>query len=76
MRKAAVARRVYIESALDFLMAGRAVDAASASTVRAAVGHAVAFETWRSLVRRQGVSDVVAVDLMVALVQTSEQLAP
>lgn len=76
MRKAAVARRVYIESALDFLMAGRAVDPASASTVRAAVGHAVAFETWRSLVRRQGVSDVVAVDLMVALVQTSEQLAP
>jgi AcrR family transcriptional regulator len=36
-------------------------------TVRAAVGHALAFETWRSLVRREGLSRRQAVDAMVAL---------
>ena len=37
-------------------------------TVRAAVGHALDFEAWRSLVRRQGLSQKQAVDTMVALV--------
>jgi AcrR family transcriptional regulator len=36
--------------------------------VRAAVGHALEFETWRSLVRRQGLSREQAVDAMVRLV--------
>lgn len=35
---------------------------------RAAIGHALEFETWRSLVRRQGLSRRAAVDLMVRLV--------
>lgn len=35
---------------------------------RAAIGHALEFETWRSLVRRQGLSRRRAVDLMVRLV--------
>jgi AcrR family transcriptional regulator len=76
MRKAAATRRRYLESVMDALLAGRADGAASASTVRAAIGHAVSFETWRSLVRRQGLSGALAVDLMVALVQRSERLAP
>ena len=37
-------------------------------TVRAAIGHALEFETWRSLVRRQGLSRKQAVDAMVRLV--------
>jgi AcrR family transcriptional regulator len=37
-------------------------------TVRAAVGHALAFETWRSLVRREGLSRAQAVRAMVAFV--------
>ena len=37
-------------------------------TVRAAVGHALEFETWRSLVRRQGLSRKQAVDAMLRLV--------
>lgn len=37
-------------------------------TVRAAVGHALAFETWRSLVRREGLGTARALDLMLALV--------
>ncbi len=36
--------------------------------VRAAVGHALAFETWRSLVRGECLSRTQAVDLMVRLV--------
>jgi predicted phosphoadenosine phosphosulfate sulfurtransferase len=35
--------------------------------VAAAVGHALEFETWRSLARRQGLSNAEAVDAMVAL---------
>jgi AcrR family transcriptional regulator len=37
-------------------------------TVRAAIGHAIDFETWRSLVGRQGLSRRQAVDAMLKLV--------
>ena len=37
-------------------------------SVRAAIGHALEFETWRSLVRRQGLSQAQAVDAMVRFV--------
>lgn len=40
-------------------------------SVRAAIGHAVAFETWRSLVRRQGLTRRQAVDAMLRLVECS-----
>lgn len=36
----------------------------------AAIGHALAFETWHSLVRGQGLQDSEAVELMVRLVRT------
>ena len=35
--------------------------------MRAAVGHAIEFETWRSLVRHEGLDDAEAAKLMVAL---------
>jgi AcrR family transcriptional regulator len=38
---------------------------------RAAIGHAVEFDTWRSLVRRQGLDDLAAVDLMVELARST-----
>jgi AcrR family transcriptional regulator len=38
--------------------------------VRAAIGHALEFETWRSLVRRQGLSPRQAVDAMTRLVSS------
>ncbi len=38
--------------------------------VRAAIGHALEFETWRSLVRRQGLSRTQAVDAMSRLVSS------
>ena len=40
-------------------------------TVRAAIGHALEFETWRSLVRRHGLSRKQAVDEMLRLVRTA-----
>jgi AcrR family transcriptional regulator len=38
--------------------------------VRAAIGHALEFETWRSLVRRQGLTRAQAVDAMAHLVSS------
>ena len=38
--------------------------------VRAAIGHALEFETWRSLTRRQGLTRRQAVDSMLRLVQS------
>lgn len=46
----------------------RGLPHARRATVRAAVGHATAFSTWRSLCLGQGLSDRAAVDLMVAMV--------
>jgi AcrR family transcriptional regulator len=39
-------------------------------STRAAIGHALEFETWRSLVRRQGLSRTQAVDTMMALISS------
>ncbi len=46
-----------------------AADLPGSSTVRAAVGHALAFETWRSLVRRERLTTAAALDAMLALVE-------
>ena len=48
-----------------------AADLGGSSTVRAVVGHALAFETWRSLVRREGLATDDALDAMLALVERS-----
>lgn len=50
----------------DALMEGRGLRGAKRKRVRAAIGHALRLETWRSL-RDQGLSDDEAVDLMAAL---------
>jgi len=41
----------------------------SSPVVRAAIGHALAFPTWRSLFREQGLSTEEAVELMCRLVE-------
>lgn len=60
--------RGYLSDARDTLMAGRRERDRGRSRVAAAVGHALAFGTWRSLVREQQVDDRDAVDLMCGLV--------
>ena len=53
----------------DVLMAGRGLRGRPARRTRAALGHALAFPTWRSLAREQGLDDADAVALMCLLVE-------
>jgi AcrR family transcriptional regulator len=59
--------REYVEAIRAALLRGRPRRRA----VRAAVGHAVAFTTWRSLARDQQLDDKRAVELMCRLVATA-----
>jgi AcrR family transcriptional regulator len=54
----------YLRAAQDVLMAGRGLRGRRASRTRAAVGHALAFATWRSLTSELGLSTDDAVALM------------
>jgi AcrR family transcriptional regulator len=60
--------RGYLEAASDTLVAGRSVRRAARRRTRAALGHAIAFSTWTSLVRTEGLSDADAIALVRALV--------
>jgi AcrR family transcriptional regulator len=60
--------RGYLGAIQDVLMAGRGLRGHAARRTRAAIGHALAFPTWRSLTREQGLSDEDAAALMRALV--------
>ena len=60
--------RAYIAAARELLMRGRAARGAARRRELAATGHAVAFTTWRSLVREQGLDDAQAVELIGRLV--------
>jgi AcrR family transcriptional regulator len=60
--------RGYLEGAQETLMVGRHLRGHARERVRVALGHAVAFATWRSLAREQGLDDAAAVDLMCRLV--------
>jgi AcrR family transcriptional regulator len=60
--------REFLEAARDVLVTGRRARGARRERVRAAVGHALAFETWRSLVRDQGLDERDAAELMCRLV--------
>jgi AcrR family transcriptional regulator len=71
-----VARRLgdfygYLGAIQDILMAGRGLRGRAAKRARAALGHALAFPTWRSLTREQGLTDREAVALMRALVDAA-----
>jgi AcrR family transcriptional regulator len=53
----------YLDAVADTLMAGRGLRGSARRRARAAIGHAVAFSTWRSLVREQGLPQAEAVEL-------------
>jgi AcrR family transcriptional regulator len=59
----------YVESAGDMLMRGRRLRGGAARRTRAAIGHAVSFTTWRSLVQEQQLEPDEAVALMCCLVE-------
>lgn len=60
--------RDYLTAAQATLMAGRRPRGRARQRVSAAVGHALAFSSWRSLAREQGLSDPQAAELMGRLV--------
>jgi AcrR family transcriptional regulator len=61
----------YLRAIQDILMEGRRLRGHAAPRTRAAIGHALAFPTWRSLTREQGLADGSAVALMCVLVEGS-----
>jgi len=61
----------YLDAAADALMTGRSRRGRPAQRTRAAIGHALAFTTWRSLAKEQGLDDDEVVALMSQLVDAS-----
>ena len=60
--------RGYLAAARDVLLRGRAERGRHRDETRAAIGHALAFPTWRSLTREQGLDNAQAAELMRRLV--------
>ena len=75
LRAAGAARHAYLAAARDVLMKGRGARGRARARVRAAIGHAVDYATWRSLVREQGLRDDDAVALMRGLVDAAARAA-
>jgi AcrR family transcriptional regulator len=63
--------REYIAAARDTLMGGRKARGHERLLLLAAIGHALAFTTWRSLAREQELNDSQATDLMCRLVSAA-----
>jgi AcrR family transcriptional regulator len=59
----------------DVLMQGRRVRGAARRRVQAALGHAVEFNTWRSLAVEQGLGEADAAALMCALAESAQRPA-
>jgi AcrR family transcriptional regulator len=67
LRPSMDAFRGWLDAAADSLLRGRPERGARRRRLRAAVGHALACETWRSLTRHQGMSQAETIELMEAL---------
>ena len=65
--------RAYFDVAQDTLMAGRKLRGAAKRRTRAAIGHAISFSTWKSLVREQNITTADAAVLMCSLVASAER---
>jgi len=73
VRKSLAGYHAYLAAAADVLSRGRGLRGASARRVRAAVAHSLAFTTWRSLAREQGLADREAAELMGRLVAAAAE---
>jgi AcrR family transcriptional regulator len=63
----------YLRAAEDALMTGRGLRGGLARRTRAAIGHALTFATWRSLVQEQRLTADEAVSLMSELVRNASR---
>jgi AcrR family transcriptional regulator len=71
LRPAMDAFAAWIDSAAEALLRGRRDRGARRRRVRAAIGHGLAFATWRSLVRDQGLAETEAIELVLAMVRAA-----
>jgi AcrR family transcriptional regulator len=62
-------RLAFFEQITASLMRGRGLRGKRKVRVKAAIGHALAFPTWQSLVRERGLTNGEAVDLMAGMVE-------
>ena len=76
VRRHFAAFHAYMDAARDVLMSGRGLRGRARKRVQAAIGHALAFSTWRSLARDQGLDDPDAVELTLALVAAAGERQP
>jgi AcrR family transcriptional regulator len=67
LQQAAAPVMQYWQSARDILARGWEARGERGDRLRAVIGHALEFDTWRSLVRCQGLADAEAAQLMVRL---------
>jgi hypothetical protein len=67
------ALRGWLDVAADAIVRGRPERGTRRRRVRAAVAHALSFETWRSLAREQGLSKPEAIELMAGLAAVAAQ---
>jgi AcrR family transcriptional regulator len=63
----------FVRAILEVLMTGRGLRGHGDRRTRAAIGHALAFSTWRSLAYEQGLSDDDAAALMGTLVEEASR---
>lgn len=68
--------RRYLDAIVAVLVAGRRERGRARRRVEAAIGHAISFPTWQSLVRQQGLEAADAVAVMVALVESAGAARP
>lgn len=68
--------RHFMTAARDTLMAGRTLHRARRRYTQAALGHALAYATWKSLVREQGLQDTEAATLLRSFVETTSRQQP
>jgi len=73
VQKTFAAFRTYLDGAADVLMLGRRLRGSAANRVRAAIGHALAFTSWQSLAREQGLDDRQAAELMCRFVAAAAE---
>ena len=71
MQPASARLAAYFETARAVLLRGRGERGRRRARVSAAIGHALAFDTWRSLVREQGLEPEEAIGLMLATVDAA-----
>jgi AcrR family transcriptional regulator len=71
MSAAVEAGRMYLDEVRRILMSGRPGRGKARRRVSAAIGHAVAFSTWQSLVREQALTNAEAVELMAETVESA-----